>query len=299
MHPDFDHIVEELYGLPPAEFTSKRDAYASQARRSGEQGLAASIKSLKRPTTSAWLANRLVRERRQKVVSLIELGAALRQAQASLAGGELRRLSQQRRQVVSDLAKAARQLAIDLGQQVSAATDAELETTLEVALADPSAGDTLLSGRLTAALKPSVLGSLDVTREGAPPGRVGGDTTSDTRRRHRGGALGGEPQDSPPSRRHLEAAERTEREAADAASAAKAEVDEHARREGAALNEQQRLRQAVHEAAVQLEALRALEAEAAREMREARRDRAAAERAAKAAEQRLTKARRALGRSGD
>ena len=96
-------MADELYGLTPAEFIPRRDALAAEARKAGDRALAAEIKKLRRPTTGAWLANVLARQRRDQVAQLLDLGAALRQAQASLATSELRRLSQERHAVLSEL----------------------------------------------------------------------------------------------------------------------------------------------------------------------------------------------------
>ena len=158
---DLASVAEELYGLPLAQFTATRDARAAQARKAGAQELATAIKGLKKPTTGAWLANLLVRERRAQVGQLLDLGAELRQAQAGLAVDELRRLSQARHKVVSDLRDEARVLAREVGQPVSEAVALELEATLEAALADADAADALRSGRLTTSLRYSGLGLSD------------------------------------------------------------------------------------------------------------------------------------------
>ncbi len=149
---DLDTVADELYGALPSEFTSRRDALAAEARRAGDRALAAEVKKLRRPTTGAWLANLLVRDRRDEVVQLLDLGAALRQAQATLATGDLRRLSQERHRLLTELQKAAGRLADRNGQAVSAAAAQELSDTLEAATADPDAAEALRAGRLTTGL---------------------------------------------------------------------------------------------------------------------------------------------------
>ena len=105
-----DAIAQELYGLPISEFTAARDREAAAARQAGDRALAGESKKLRRPTSGAWLTNQLVRQRGDDVAALLDLGAALRDAQARLATGDLRRLSQQGQQVVSALGREARQL---------------------------------------------------------------------------------------------------------------------------------------------------------------------------------------------
>ena len=150
---DLDTVADELYGLAPSEFTSRRDALAAEARKGGDKALAAEIKKLRRPTTGAWLANLLARERPDQVGQLLDLGTALRQAQATLATDDLRRLSQERHGVLTALSKEAHDLAGRHGQAISDATAKEVEATLEAALADADAGDALRAGRLTTGLR--------------------------------------------------------------------------------------------------------------------------------------------------
>ncbi len=164
-----DGVAGELYGLPPADFVTARDARAAQARRQGDRDLADALKKLRRPSTGAWLANLLVRERHDQVAGLLAVGAALRQAQAQLDHEDLRRLSKERRRVVATLAEQARVLARERGQAVSDAGSRELESTLEAAVLDAGAASELATGRLTAALRYSGLG-WSGSAEPSPPG---------------------------------------------------------------------------------------------------------------------------------
>jgi hypothetical protein len=165
---DLDAVADELYGLPTAEFTSVRDARATEARRTGDAKLATAIKKLRRPTTGAWIANLLVRERHDELTELLDLGGAMRQAQADLATGDLRRLSRQRHRLVAALCEEARHLALDLGQSLSDSAARELESTLEAALADAGSAAAVRSGRLTIALRYSGLGPVDLTGASGP-----------------------------------------------------------------------------------------------------------------------------------
>jgi hypothetical protein len=169
--PGLDAVADELYGLTPAAFTAARDSRAGDARRAGQRDLAAAIKKLRRPTAGAWLANLLVRERRQAVTDLLDLGAVMREAQAQLAGDELRRLSRQRQQVVAELGREARRLARDVGEPVGDDAGRELVATLEAALADATASESLRSGRLAKALHYTGLGPSS-PGDGPSPARV-------------------------------------------------------------------------------------------------------------------------------
>jgi hypothetical protein len=160
---DFDSVSRELYGLLPEEFAAARKAKASEAQAEGNRDLATAIRQLRRPTTSAWLANLLVRERPAEIATLLELGTAMLKAQSDLAGAEMRRLSQQRQQVVTPLSDAARKLSHDMGKDISESTIRELEETLDAAIANSDARDALASGHLASAMRYSGLGGVDLS----------------------------------------------------------------------------------------------------------------------------------------
>lgn len=156
---DLDRAIDDLYALPPEDFTAARDAQVAAARESGDGKSAAALRRVRRPSRSAWLANQLVRHRGEELDQLLDLGSALREAQNALAGDDLRRLSAQRRSVVSALARDARELADELGYPVNEAVVREVESTLDAALADHEVADQLRKGRLTAALQHSGFGT--------------------------------------------------------------------------------------------------------------------------------------------
>jgi hypothetical protein len=256
---ELDVVADELYGLLASEFTSARDRRAASARQAGDRQLAGEIKKLRRPTASAWLTNQLVRDRQDEISALLELGSALRDAQAHLAGDDLRRLSQQGQQVVTALGREARQLAVDRGVRVADDTLREVEETLHAALADPAASAAVSAGHLPAALHYAGFGSLD----GVQP------LPAKAPHRERSG-------------RDVEE-ESARQEAQAELSAAGREVGEQERHLERARQQQERLDHRVRNLSDELEQLRA----DAREARDAVRD---AERALGAAEQRLVRA---------
>jgi hypothetical protein len=152
---DPDAVADELYAATPEEFTALRDDYAKAARDRGERDAARQISALRKPSISAWLTNQLVRSRPDDIESLLELGAGLREAQASLRGDELRALSQQRRQVINGLVRQALQLAVTQGRPVNEQASRDLAQTLEAALSDDDAAEHLRTARLTAPLVPT------------------------------------------------------------------------------------------------------------------------------------------------
>lgn len=144
-------MADELYGLPPSEFTATRNQRAKQARADGDRELAEQIKRLDRPTTSAWLVNQVARQLADHLAPLIDLGRELREATANISGEELRTLTRQRHELVHALVQQARRLGSEHGTKVSDTVAAEVQQTLDASLADPEVAEAVLSGRLTQA----------------------------------------------------------------------------------------------------------------------------------------------------
>ena len=146
-----EEVADRLYGLEPEEFTAARDQAAKDA--DGDDRKA--IKSLRKPTVAAYVANMLARARRGDVEALVELGDDLR---AAMAGkGDIRALSEQRRELVRGLVNEAAETS---GRELTAAIEEEVAATLEAATADPELGQAVLSGRLVKPLRYAGFGSL-------------------------------------------------------------------------------------------------------------------------------------------
>lgn len=163
---DLDEVVDELYGLPPGEFTARRDALAKRARSAGDAGLAGEIRALRRPTASAAAVNLLARTAAGDLRGYLALGERLREAQAGLDGSLLRSLGRERQDAAAALVEAAASLA-DGG--LSDAVRQEVDETLRAAVADPAAAAAVASGRLTKALSYAGFGEVDMTAATATP----------------------------------------------------------------------------------------------------------------------------------
>jgi hypothetical protein len=219
----FDEIADELYGKPRTDFIAARETRAREAATAGRSELAAALRRLRRPTAAAWLANVLVRSRPRALAQLLELAAQIQGAQAQLDGTALRRLSEQRRQLVADLSNEARRLAADQGQSVNEAVIRELEQTLDAASFDPAAAAELQAARLTSALAYSGMGF-------PPPGGAPGPESAESQQQSAQRKSDGKHTDHTAGAR--EAARRSERDAR--------EARRRADRAGAALTSAQR-----------------------------------------------------------
>ncbi len=155
-------IADELYALPLADFTPARDGRAKELKAE-DAALAARVKALRKPTLAAWVVNVFVRRAPDQIGQVIDVGAALREAQASLDGDELRALTRQRRQLTAAVTTQARQIAGEEGIRVTSAVADQVEATLTAAMLDAEAAGAVRSGLLLTSLAPSGVGSVDLS----------------------------------------------------------------------------------------------------------------------------------------
>jgi hypothetical protein len=166
-------IAEELYGLPPGEFTPARNDYAKQLKADGDKELSERVKALRKPAAAAWVVNMLVRHRADEMNQVLDLGESLRQAQSDLDGDALRELTRQRRRLISAVAGQGRTLARELGQKVSEQVQRQVEDTLHAAMIDPDAASAVRTGLLLDPLEATGVGSLKVATAVADHTAVG------------------------------------------------------------------------------------------------------------------------------
>ena len=155
-------IADELYALPLADFTPARDGRAKELKAE-DAALAAAVKALRKPTLAAWVVNVFVRRAPDQIGQVIDVGAALREAQASLDGDELRALTRQRRQLTAAVTTQARQIAGEEGIRVTTAVADQVEATLTAAMLDAQAAGAVRSGLLLTSLAPTGVGSVDLS----------------------------------------------------------------------------------------------------------------------------------------
>ena len=99
--------LDELYGVKPEEFTVLRTKLAATAKKRGDTDTAKRISAARKPTTAAWVVNRLAHSNVDATRSLIDLGERLRSAHAAMDGPAIRELSAEQRSLVDELARAA------------------------------------------------------------------------------------------------------------------------------------------------------------------------------------------------
>jgi hypothetical protein len=136
--------VDELYQAEPADFVAVRTRLASEARKSGDADVAKRIGSLRKPTVPAWIVNRHVLTHPETVQQLLDIHEQLQAAHDQFDAGALRELTEQRRQAVDDLTRAALADAGHTDPPTSLRED--VFATFDAAVADPEVAGRL--GRL-------------------------------------------------------------------------------------------------------------------------------------------------------
>ena len=163
--------VDELFKLPLAEFTDARNALAKKLKQSGRANDANLVKTLTKPSVSAWTVNQLYWQHREEFNTLLAAGQRVRQAQVSGSASKLadmRAALDARREALIELSEVASSLLREAGSNPSPETIRRITTTLEAvsALAD---GPTL--GRLTQDVDPPGFESLTSFMAGTGTGK--------------------------------------------------------------------------------------------------------------------------------
>jgi len=140
--------VDDLYVLPPEQFTAARDALSQRFKAEGDAEEAKRVGKLRKPSVAAWALNRAARSKPELVNRLIDSHTKLRQAGSRQAVEEA---SGTRRQAVAALTDAAM---AELGKGSLQTRDRVNRTLLAVATDAEGEAD-LAAGTLVRELEPS------------------------------------------------------------------------------------------------------------------------------------------------
>lgn len=139
-----DDELDSLYSVEPDAFTAQRTKLVAAAKDRGDTAAAKAISAARKPTTAAWIVNRLALRRKDTTKRLTDLGDRLRAAHAAMDGERIRDLSTEQHQLIADLTRAALEAAEV--QRPSASVHEDVTSTLQAAIADPDVAARL--GRL-------------------------------------------------------------------------------------------------------------------------------------------------------
>lgn len=166
-----DDEVDELFQLPLSEFTGARNTLAAKLKKSGHADGANLVKTLTKPSVSAWTVNQLYWHQRNAFGKLLAAGQRFHKAQtSSLAGkvADMRGALEARREALMNLADLATALLQDAGHNPSPDTIRRITTTLEAISALESVSDGPTLGRLTQDVDPPGFETLASFVVGAP-----------------------------------------------------------------------------------------------------------------------------------
>jgi hypothetical protein len=115
------------------------------------------VKRLRKPSTGAWIVNRLVREQPRDIERLINLGTTLRSTKG-LEGSRIRQATREKGETIANLLRQARSVAKRADLPLSPTIEMEIEGTLDAAFSDHDSAVSLREGCLTTGLRYSGLG---------------------------------------------------------------------------------------------------------------------------------------------
>jgi hypothetical protein len=179
---NFEEDTNFLFDLPLAEFTPARNALATRLKKDGRADDAERVKSLAKPSVTAWVVNQLYWKHRDAFDALIEAGNQLRSAHAlqlTNKAADTRGPSAARREAVASLLRLADTLLRKSGYNPTPETVRRITTTLEALSANVSI-DGASVGRLTADVDPPGFDSLAGLVSAVGRARPAKDTTSKT-----------------------------------------------------------------------------------------------------------------------
>jgi len=154
-----DAELNELFAAKPEEFTALRTKLAAAAKKRGDADAAKRIGAMRKPTTAAWVVNRLAVGDKTVKERIDDLRERLRAAHAEMDGERIRGLSTEQRRLVDQLAKAGFSEA-SLADPTAALRE-DVIGTLQAAVADPDVAARL--GRLAKAERWSGFGDFGDT----------------------------------------------------------------------------------------------------------------------------------------
>ena len=155
--------MDELFKLPLVEFTGARNALATKLKQQGRANDANLVKTLAKPSISAWTVNQLYWNHRDAFDKLLAAGQRFHQAQTSSRAGkvaDMRGSLDARRAALLHLSDLATSLLQEAGHNPSPDTIRRITTTLEAMSALASLSDGPTPGRLTQDVDPPGFESL-------------------------------------------------------------------------------------------------------------------------------------------
>jgi hypothetical protein len=148
---------DKLFQVPLTEFTSARNALAAKLKKEGDAESAERVKTLGKPSVSAWVANQLYWKYGESFERLLAAGEQFREAQSAQLSGktaDLRAPLEARREALAELTRLASDILRDTGHPPSPETMRRVTTTLEALATYGEQPGAPQPGRLTGDVAP-------------------------------------------------------------------------------------------------------------------------------------------------
>jgi hypothetical protein len=243
---DIRSAIDELYGVPPKDFASARNAKAAALKAAGHAADAEAVRRLAKPSPFLWATNQLARLDPERVARFVEIVHRVRQSQLrdprAVAEGV-----QTIRAELSALTTRAAEVPAKAGYRVQPSTTARISNTVLGAAADAQLVDDLRRGRLAAELAAPGFEVLAGVAAGRPLQLVRGGRDAE-RPRPPGHAAAARAQEQAERARRAQEAEAHRREAARRAAEAARAADEVRELERQLADARRKLRTAQREA---------------------------------------------------
>jgi hypothetical protein len=269
---DVTRELDELYGVPPGEFTAARNAKAAALKAAGRAEDAQTVRQLAKPTPFLWAVNQLARQDSERLAHFIDVVRRGRRSQLHdprTAAEDMKTI----RAELQALTSRATEILTTAGYSAPSSSSARISNTVLGAATDDDRVDDLRHGRLDAELAAPGFEVL----AGAAPARhlqlVRGGKSSEPRRAP-GTSMAGRRREPAEAKREHAEARRAQAEAERAREAA--ERDRRAAEVAAARREADERKAAAERAADEVRELERRLADARRNLRAAEREAAAA-----------------------
>jgi hypothetical protein len=163
----FEEDVDALFTLPLSEFTGARNALAARLKKAGRGDEANQVKTLVKPSISAWAVNQLYWLHREVFDQLMSTGQRFRKAQTAKKVADINETLDARRAALAQLSDLTTTLLLDAGHNPSPETVHRITTTLEALSVYASLSGGPRAGRLTQDVDPPGFDSLASLMSGA------------------------------------------------------------------------------------------------------------------------------------
>lgn len=137
--------AEPLFEVAPEEFTAERDRIAKELKKQGDDDAASAVKSLKKPSITAYALNLVARRHSELIDELLEADEKLRTAKSR---AEMDAAKGERQKAISSITGKATSLLEEQERSVTAQVRERLTETLLAVATDDATRELLKAGRL-------------------------------------------------------------------------------------------------------------------------------------------------------